>query len=373
MIRNITSLALAAALSEPAITPRSNAAEPAPASLPSAQRGAADLERLAALIALYPDPLIAVVLAASTYPAEIVYAARLVANNNNLDKLNDQPWDANVKAVARFPSVIQKMNDELGWTVELGRAFTQQPLELMDAIQALRAKVQLAGTLQTTPQQVVSVSDAVVERTYDTEIVYVTNTVVQIEPANPEVIYVPEYNHTIIYDPPQSYVYVTGRPLIYFGLGIPAGAIIANNHPDWYYGGVYFGPGRAPVWGGFGYGPYFPPPPHYWPPRHYPSHRPPPFGNHPRAPGNPPRPPSKPPQLPGNPPRPPSNPPRRPAKPPQSPGNHRVRAATQRRHPATTRFRPANRQHHLPTPHGRLPTHLRALHEMRNGTQTGIK
>src|SRR5258708_7114502 len=91
---------------------------PVSASPPSApsQRSAADLEKLAAPMALYPDPLIAVMLPASAYPVEIVQAARFVANTNNLAALDNQPWDENVKAVARFPSVIQKMNDELGWT-----------------------------------------------------------------------------------------------------------------------------------------------------------------------------------------------------------------------------------------------------------------
>jgi hypothetical protein len=321
MIRNLSPLALMAVLAVPAVTPRSKGAEPAPLTSASAQRNAADLETLVAPIALYPDPLIAVVLSASVYPADVVYAARFVANHNNLAGLEDQPWDAKVKAVAGFPSVAKKMNDDLGWTVALGQAFTQQPLEVMDAIQVLRGKAQSAGTLQTTPEQVVSVSEAVVERAYDAQIVYVTNTVVQITPANPEVIYVPEYNHTIIYDPQPAYVYDSATPLIYFGSGIPAGAIIVNNHPDWYYGGVYFGPGRVPVWVGFGPRPYYAPPPSYWPPRHYPSHRPPPFGNHPRPPGNAPKPPGNPPQSPGNTPKPPGNSPRPPSNPPQSPGN----------------------------------------------------
>src|SRR6516225_4175135 len=112
------------------------AAIPAPPPSAPAQRSAADLEQLAAPMALYPDPLIAVILPAAVYPVEIVKAARFVANTNNLATIDDQPWDDNVKAVARFPSVIQYMSDELDWTVELGEAFTEQPLELMDAIQA---------------------------------------------------------------------------------------------------------------------------------------------------------------------------------------------------------------------------------------------
>jgi hypothetical protein len=321
MSRYLRMLALVAALAELAITPQSNAAQLAPPSSAVTPRSANELEKLVAPLALYPDPLIAVMLSASVYPVDIVYAARFVANSSNVAKLEDQPWDMNVKAVARFPLVIQKMNDELSWTVELGQAFTQEPLELMDAIQVLRAKAQSVGTLQTTPQQVVTVSQAVVERTYEARIIYVTNTVVQIMPANPEVIYVPEYNSTVIYAPPPSYVYNPGTPLIHFGAGIVAGAVIANSNPDWYYGGVYYGRGRAPVWVGIGHGPFFPPPSYYWPPRHYPGHRPPPFSNHPRPPGNHPRPPAnQPPQPPGNQPRPPVNQPPRPGYQPP-PGN----------------------------------------------------
>src|SRR5215467_10246547 len=105
-----------------------------------AERSADELEDLVAPMALYPDPLIAVMLPAAVYPVEIVNAARFVANPNNLATLDEQPWDDNVRAVARFPEVIQYMSDNLDWTVELGDAFTEQPLELMDAIQDLRAK-----------------------------------------------------------------------------------------------------------------------------------------------------------------------------------------------------------------------------------------
>ena len=243
-----------------------------------------------AAIALYPDPLLAVILPASAYPVDIVQAARFVANTNNLQKLDDQPWDENVKAVARFPSVIQKMSDELGWTVELGQAFVEQPLEIMDAIQSLRAKAQSVGTLQTTPQQVLIVTNAVVERTFETQTVFVTNTVVQIIPADPQVVYVPVYNPVIVYAPPPAYVYNPAAPLIAFGAGVVVGAILANNHCNWYYGGVYYGRGGFVVWGGSRYGryPYYPPPPYYRPPpyRPPPGYRPPPPGY--RPPGFPP-------------------------------------------------------------------------------------
>jgi hypothetical protein len=255
---------------------------PAPPPSEPAQRSAEDLEKLTESIALYPDPLIAVILPAAAYPVEIVQAARFVSNTNNLATLDTQPWDDNVKAVARFPAVIQKMSDELAWTVELGQAFVEQPLDLMDAIQSLRTRAQSVGTLQTTPQQVVTVTNAVVQRTYETQVVYVTNTIVQIMPANPQVVYVPVYTPAIVYAPPPAYVYSPAVPLITFGVGIAVGAIIANNHCNWYYGGVYYGRGGFIAWGGGRY-PYYPPPPRYRPPpyRPPPGYRPPPPGYRP--------------------------------------------------------------------------------------------
>lgn len=285
------SIAMAFAILEMAGSVRAQPAvneQPVPPPSAPAQRSAAQLEKLAAPMALYPDPLIAIMLPAAVYPLDIVQAARFVANSNNNTALEDQPWDRNVKALAKFPSVIQNMSDELSWTVELGQAFVQQPSELMDAIQSLRAKAQSVGTLQTTPQQVVIVTNAVVERTYETQIVYVTNTVVQIVPASPQVVYVPVYNPVVVYSPSPTYVYSSAAPLITFGLGITAGLIIANNHCDWHYGGVYYGHGTTVVISGGGRYHYYPPPPAYRPPPYYPppGYRPPSPGY--RPPGYPP-------------------------------------------------------------------------------------
>jgi hypothetical protein len=226
--------------------PAPGAVSPAPAATPApppsapAEHSAADLEKLVAPIALYPDPLIATILPASVYPLEIVQAARFVANTNNLAKLDEQPWDENVKAVARVPAVIQKMNDDLSWTMELGEAFLAQDKAVMDAIQNLRAKAQKAGTLQTTPQQVVTVTNMVIEKTVEQQVVVVTNTVVQIQPSNPQVVYVPTYNPYTVYYPPPAYVYNPLAPLVTFGAGMAMGAIIANNC-DWHHGGCYNG------------------------------------------------------------------------------------------------------------------------------------
>jgi hypothetical protein len=229
--------------------PSSVASAPPPSA--PAQRSAADLEKLAAPIALYPDALIATILPAAAYPLEIVQAARFVADTNNLAKLDAQPWDENVKAVAAVPAAIQKLNDDLPWTISLGEAFIAQPKELMDTIQNLRAKAQSLGTLKTTPQQVVIVTNYVVVQTNITQVVMVTNQVVQIQSANPQVIYVPAYDPWYVYYPPPVY-YVGPPPVVTFAVGVTVGLIIANNC-DWHGGGIYVGHHGAVVWGGGGY------------------------------------------------------------------------------------------------------------------------
>jgi hypothetical protein len=250
-----------------------------------AQLSQAELQKLAEPIALYPDPLLAVMLPASVYPLEIVQAARFVQDTNNLPGLEAQPWDANVKAVARIPTVIQKMNDDLQWTIKLGNAFADQSADLMNAIQALRAKAHAAGTLKSTNQQVVSITNGVVERTYLDQIIYVTNTVIAIEPTNSEVIYVPVYNPAYVYYPPPGYVYY---PIFVPGYWRPH---VTPYHCNWWYGGIYVGGGGMVVWGGSGpwHPPYYPCPPGYYrPPGYYPppGYRPPPAGT--RPPGFPP-------------------------------------------------------------------------------------
>jgi len=220
--------------------------------------------------------LVATILPASVYPLEIVQAARFVANTNNLAKLDAQPWDANVKAVARFPEVVRKMNEDLPWTMELGEAFVAQQKDVMDAVQSLRTKAQAAGTLKTSAQQVVVVTNTIVERTYQQTVVYVTNTVVQVQPANPQVVYVPQYNPQTVYVDNDDHAAAVG--IVSFGLGIAVGAAIADNHCDWHYGGCYRG--------------YYPPPPPYYPPPYrpppgYPPAAPPP-GYRPPPPGAPP-------------------------------------------------------------------------------------
>ncbi len=217
-------------------------AQPASAWPVPAKLNSAELEKLVAPIALYPDPLVAAVLPASAYPIEVALAARFVKDTNNLARLDQQPWDESVKTVARFPEVIQKMNNDLPWSIDLGQAFVVQPKDVMDTIQTMRGRAQAAGTLQTTPQQTVSVSDQVVVQSAAPEVIYVTNQVIQIQPAQPEVIYVPQYDPAVVYAPlPSYYYYHPYVPLVTFGIGVWFGYAYWGDC-DWHHGWV----GRPP-------------------------------------------------------------------------------------------------------------------------------
>jgi hypothetical protein len=163
---------------------------PAPASAAS-PLAAAQLERLVAPIALYPDPLVAQILIAATYPLEIVEADRWrqIPANAALRgdaltvALQQQSWDPSIKSLVPFPQVLQMMDSNLDWTEQLGDAFLAQPADVMDAVQRLRQRAQAANSLSSTPQQTVL--------TEDQEIM--------IEPANPEIVYVPAYNPWCVY------------------------------------------------------------------------------------------------------------------------------------------------------------------------------
>src|SRR5262249_6657402 len=189
-VRCIT-IALALLLAAPSL-PR--AQQPGPAGPPPFKPE--ELEQIVAPIALYPDPLIAQIFMASTYPLEIVQAARFAKANPNLkgDALNDelkkQTWDDSVKSLVSFPQVLEMMDNQLEWMQQLGDAVLAQQKDTMDAIQRLRAKAQSAGNLKSTEQQ-----NVVVEQAEGLP----QQTIIRIEPANPQVIFVPTYNPTIVY------------------------------------------------------------------------------------------------------------------------------------------------------------------------------
>ena len=206
--------------------PQGNAQAPqATSSEPSQQ----DLEQLVAPIALYPDALVAQILAGSTYPTQIVEADRWVQQNKNLkgDQLaaavDKQSWDPSVKALTQFPSVLDNMSQNLSWTSSLGDAYFNFQKDVMNAVQSMRAKAQSAGNLKSTPQQTVSTQG---------------QTIV-IQPANPTVVYVPTYSPAVVYGSPvpaypgYSGWDVAAASMISFGVGMMVGAAIRGPSYGW--------------------------------------------------------------------------------------------------------------------------------------------
>lgn len=155
----------------------------------AAVRTAAELDALLAPVALYPDDLIAVMLPAATAPADIVLAARFNTAGGAATSLDEQAWDDSVRTLAHYPELTQWMSDNLEWTRTVGEAFRAQPADVMAAIQRLRTKAQALGNLTTTPQQ----------RVINTQ------SIIQIVPAEPEVIYVPQYDPQLVFLEPAPF------------------------------------------------------------------------------------------------------------------------------------------------------------------------
>jgi hypothetical protein len=191
-----------------------------------------EIEQLVAPIALYPDPLVAQILMASTYPLEVVSAARWVKANPGLkdkaleDALQKQTWDPSVKSLTAFPQVLDMMNQKLELTQRLGDAFLAQQKEVLDAIQRLRGKAEQAGNLKSSKEQTVTSAQEGGQ------------TVIKIEPSNPEVVYVPTYSPAVYgawpYPayPPYAYYppgYVPGAMLFSFAVGVAVGNAMWGN------------------------------------------------------------------------------------------------------------------------------------------------
>ncbi len=164
-----------------------------------------DLESLLAPIALYPDPLLAELLVASTYPLEVVQAARWLETQPDLTALSSKDWDASIMRLASVPTVLKMMNDHLDWTTQLGDAFLAKPAEVMAVIQALRKRAMDAGYLKDTPEQQI---DAQTVSTEQTAVVatpaVLTKEVITIKPAKSDTIYVPQYNPEVVYQAPMA-------------------------------------------------------------------------------------------------------------------------------------------------------------------------
>jgi hypothetical protein len=213
-----------------------------------------ELQQLAAPIALYPDALVAQVLAAATFPDQIAAAESWYQYHSNLSgsalmaAVDQQPWDPAVKALCQFPSVLGNLASNLTWTSSLGEAYHTQSGDVMTAIQVLRAKAYAAGNLKSSTQL------AVVQQSPQ---------VIVIQPVNPQVVYVPMYNPAVVYGYPYvvpAYVYVpppAGAAVVAFGVGIAVGAMMAGGSYGWgysswncgwhgstavvYHGGAYYG------------------------------------------------------------------------------------------------------------------------------------
>jgi uncharacterized membrane protein YgcG len=204
-------------------SPAPDATEQAPAAAAPAytQQTPEQLQQLVAPIALYPDSLVAQILAAATFPEQVVEADRWLQSNPGLkddalaQAVDQKTWDPSVKALTAFPSVLGNMDKNLSWTSSLGDAYYNQQQDVMDAVQVMRQKAQDAGNLKSTDQQTVTSNDSSIE----------------IQPANPEVVYVPAYDPWLVY----------GYPIVAW--------------PGWYpYPGIWFGGPYLSFGAGFGVG-----------------------------------------------------------------------------------------------------------------------
>src|SRR5437773_5215500 len=170
------------------LTQQSSAPDAQPPKIPNDQ-----LDSLVAPIALYPDELLAQVLAASTYPLEIVQLQQFLAKHKDLkdkalaDAVMKQNWDPSVQSMAALPDVVKRLAGDIGWTTDLGNAVLAQQSDVMDAVQCMRAKAQEKGNLKSTEQMKV-----------ETKTVENKNVIV-IEQSKPEVVYVPSYDPVVVY------------------------------------------------------------------------------------------------------------------------------------------------------------------------------
>lgn len=201
------------------------------------------LQELVAPIALYPDALVAQILAASAYPTQIVEAERFLEQNPTLKgaalgaEVDKQDWDPSVKALTQFPSVLADLDKNLSWTSTLGDANLNQQADVMDAVQFMRQKAEQAGNLKTTPQQTITNqgSDVV------------------IQPANPQIVYVPDYDPEFVYGYPVGIWpgfypwWGVGGPYLSFGVGFGVGPFFGFGWGwgawgfDWHHRGIFYG------------------------------------------------------------------------------------------------------------------------------------
>ncbi|OBV36957.1 DUF3300 domain-containing protein [Janthinobacterium psychrotolerans] len=252
---------------------------PAPYTPPSADQ----LAQMVAPIALFPDKLVGQVLAGATYPEQIAAANQWLVQNPSLKGAalqtaeTDQPWDVSVKSLTTFPTVLGQMANNLQWTTALGTAYVNDPMDVMNAIQLLRSRARQSGNLKTSQQLRVSTVVRPSEPAYATRgasyppvydgpaVIAPPPQTIVIEPAAPDIVYVPHYNPTVVYGAPMPVYpgWVDQRPAystetlvtagaLSFGIGILVGAAVSHHHdPVWSAWGVNWGgPAPYPGYGG---------------------------------------------------------------------------------------------------------------------------
>jgi hypothetical protein len=211
-------------------------------------RSPAELQQLVAPIALYPDALVAPILAAATHMVEVVAADRWMHSHSQLKgdelaaQVDQQIWDASVKALTGFPIVLANMDQNVVWTLSLGDAYRSQPQQVMAAIQAMRDRASTAGNLEINQHQTVTTDGGLIS----------------IQPADPEVVYVPEYDPALVYGAPVALwpswypdpnLYLDG-PGVAFGAGFDLGYFGGYGwgwrhwRPDWQHRAVWFNGGQ---------------------------------------------------------------------------------------------------------------------------------
>jgi hypothetical protein len=211
-----------------------------------------ELEQIAAPIALYPDALLAQIFMASTYPLEVVEAARWSKEHPDVkgdavaDAVKDQPWDASVKSLCAFPQVLTMMNEKLDWTQKLGDAFLAQQADIMQAVQRLRNKAMETGNLKSTKEVTVKTEPAPppAEGAPATAAAPAAaapapppQTII-IESPDPEIVYVPSYNPTVVYG---AWAYPSYPPYYYYPPGYAAGAAFWSFTAGVVVGGALWG------------------------------------------------------------------------------------------------------------------------------------
>ncbi len=216
-----------------------------------------ELDQMMAPVALYPDSVLSQILMACTYPSDVAAAAAWSAQHKDakgddaVRQVENQQWDPSVKSLVAFPQVLTQFQKEPDWVQKTGDAFLAQPEDVMEAIQRLRTQAQKAGNLKSNEQQNVIVKEVPVETSEQPAAATTNTTIIEIQPSNPETVYVPSYNPTTVYGTwaYPSYPPPYWPPSPYYYPGYYPGAALAT--------GIMWGIGIAAIgscWGGFGWG-----------------------------------------------------------------------------------------------------------------------